>query len=440
MLEAAVMASVSSVGIGSGVLTSELIESLAEAERAPTEARLNNQEAEINAELSVFGLIQSAITDLRLPSRTLANPELFESKSIASGNVAFSGVIDTSDASVGTHTIEVTALANSHTLTSAEFTDSNVTAVGTGSLAITIGSDTATITIDSTNNTLDGIAAAINNDSTVAVTASVLYTGTAYKLVLNSDVTGLANVIDVAVTDTGDLDDTDASGLSQLSYTSGALNLTESQAAVDAAFKLDGVAITRSTNIVSDAVPGVILTLNSTNSGSPSSLIIAADDEPVVAGVKEFVDKFNALKTIINDNTAFDSSGATENGILLGDSTTRTIMSQVRRLLGSTVVGLESANVRSLAEVGISTDYQTGLLTLDESVLKSKFASDPTDVTALFSDQGRTTDSQVTYEKAGLNTVPGTYAISVTTAATRGVLTGSVSMGASTTIDANNVD
>ena len=434
------MASVSSVGIGSGVLTSELIDNLAEAERAPTEARLNSQEADINAELSVFGLIKSAITDLRLPARSLANPSLFESKTISSGNVAFSGVVDTSAASSGTHTLEVTALAKAHTLSSVNFTDSDVTTVGTGSLAITIGSDTANITIDSTNNTLDGIAAAINADTTVGVTASVLYTGTAYKLVLNSDVTGLDNVIDVAVTDTGDLDDTDTNGLSRLSYTSGGVNLDPSQAAVDAAFVLNGVSVTRATNTVDDAIPGIILSLNSTNVDAPSNLIVADDDAAIVDAVSEFVDKFNALKTLINDNSAFDSTGATENGILLGDSTTRTIMTQVRRVLGSTVEGLESANVRSLAEVGIATDFQTGLLSFDETVFKAKFASDPEDVSALFSDQGRTSDSQVTFEQAGINTVPGTYAISVTTAATRGELSGSVSMGASTTIDANNSD
>ena len=76
------MASISSVGIGSGVLTSELIDNLANAERVPTEARLDKQEEGITAQLSLFGKIQSAITDLRLPSRTLANPSLFESKSI----------------------------------------------------------------------------------------------------------------------------------------------------------------------------------------------------------------------------------------------------------------------------------------------------------------------------------------------------------------------
>jgi flagellar hook-associated protein 2 len=432
------MASISSVGIGSGVLTSELIDNLAEAERAPTEARLNVQEEGVNAELSIFGQIQSLVTDLRLPSRTLANPSLFDSKSITSGNSAFSGIVNTSEAETGTHTLEVKALARQDTLTSTEFNDSDTTTLGEGTLTISSGTSSANITIDGTNNTLDGIAAAINADENLAVKASVLYTGTGYKLVLNSEETGVANAIEVTVNDTGDGNHIDASGLSQLSYTSGATNMINSQPATDASFAFNGVLISRSSNTVDDVVPGVILTLSGTNDGAPASLNIEQDSEAVVDAVSTFVEKFNALQTLINDNSAFDSSGSSENGILLGDSTTRTLMTQVRRIIGTTVEGLNGANVGSLAEIGISSDYQTGLLTLDEDEFKEQLSAYPDDVAAIFADQGRTSDSQVTFETASVNTKPGTYDINITTAATRGELLGTVSLGASTIIDANN--
>lgn len=432
------MASISSVGIGSGVLTSELIENLANAERAPVEARLNRQEEGITAELSLFGQIQSAVTDLRLPSRTLANPSLFESKTVTSGNAAFSGVISDSSASAGNYTLEVTTLAKSQTLTSGLFSDKDTTTLGTGSLAITVNGVTSNVTIDNTNNTLEGIAAAINEDASASVTASVLNTGSGYKLVLNSNETGLENTIEIAVTDTGDASNTDTNGLSRLSYVAGGLNLTESQAATDAAFKFNGVDITRSSNTVEDLITGVTLTLSGTNSGAPSSLTITNDTSAVIDKVAEFVEKFNALQTLINDNSQFDPSGASENGLLLGDSTTRTMMNQVRRVLGTSVEGLTGASVQSLAEVGISTNFQTGLMTLDENILKTKLQASPSDVSALFSDQGRATDGQVTFETASINTKPGTYDIEVTVAATRGELSGNVSLGASTTIDANN--
>lgn len=432
------MASVSSVGIGSGVLTSELIDNIANAERVPTETRLDKQEEGITAQLSLFGKIQSAITDLRLPSRSLANPSLFESKSISSGNSAFSGAISSTSAKSGTYNLEVNYLAKAQTLTSGLFSDKDTTTLGTGSLAITVNGVTSNVTIDNTNNTLEGIAAAINEDASSTVTASVLNTGSGFKLVLNSNETGLENVMSIAVTDTGDGDGMDASGLSRLSYTAGALQLTQSQPADDAQLIFNGVPVTRSSNTIDDLISGVNLTLSGTNTGSPSSLIIKNDTSAVVDKVKEFVEKFNALQTLINDNSKFDPSGASDNGILLGDSTTRTMMSQVRRVLGTSVEGLAGASVRSLAEVGISTNFESGLMTLNESTLNAKLKASPADVSALFSDQGRTTDAQVTFETASLNTKPGTYDIEVTTAATRGGLSGNVSLGASTMIDANN--
>lgn len=431
------MASISSVGIGSGVLTSELIEKLANAERAPVEARLNRQEEGITAQLSLFGQIQSAVTDLRLPSRTLANPSLFDSKSITSGSSAFSGAIS-GNASAGNYTLEVSALAKSQTLTSGLFTDKDTTKIGTGTMSINVNGVTAVVTIDNTNNTLEGIAAAINSKASAKVTASVLNTGSGYKLALTSNDTGLNNTIQVTVADTGDGNSTDMNGLSRLSYAPGALNLTVSQNADDARFKFNGVDVTRSSNTVSDLIQGVTLTLSGTNENAPASLIIKNDTTAVVDKVKEFVEKFNALKTLINENSQFDPSGANENGMLLGDSTTRTIMTQIRRVVGAPIPGLQGASVQSLAEIGISTNFETGIMSLDESKLLSKLSSAPNDVSALFSDQGRTTDSQVKFETASINTKPGTYSVEVTTAASRATFSGNVALGASTTIDADN--
>ena len=73
------MANISSIGIGSGVLTSDLIDQLSEAERAPTELRLDRKEAEVEAKLSAVGRINSALIDLRLPSRVLSNPDALNS-------------------------------------------------------------------------------------------------------------------------------------------------------------------------------------------------------------------------------------------------------------------------------------------------------------------------------------------------------------------------
>lgn len=430
------MASISSVGIGSGVLTSSLIDKLVNAEQAPTTKRLDTKAADINAQLSAFALVQSAVTDLRLPARALADPTAFNSLTASSTNSAISPTVG-SGAKTGSYSVEVSSLAQANSLASAQFADSNTTTLGTGTLTIKSGSTSASITIDNSNNTLDGIASAINGQANLGVNASVLNTGSGYKLVLTATQSGVNNAIDISVVD-GDGTNTDTTGLSQLSYTTGAQNLTQTQAAKDAALTVNGVSITRSSNTISDAINGVTLNLSSTNVGSPATVTVAQDTSSTVKHVQDFVDKYNALQQVIKDNTKFDASGTTKNGILLGDTSTQTVFSQIRNILGSTIKGLETASDRSLSDVGITTDVNTGKLTFNTATFTQQLQAHPQDVAAIFSTQGRTSDPLISYGGSSVNTKPGTYDINVSQVATRGTLTGSVALGASTTIDANN--
>ena len=431
------MANISSVGISSGVLTSDLIDKLVNAEREPTENRLNFKEESVTAELSLFGQIQSAVTDLRLPARALANPDAFNELNAVGGGSTFTASAG-AGASAGNYTLEVTALAKSHSLSTDNLADPDITTLGTGTLNISIGSDTAVIEIDSSNNTLNGIAAAINEDDTVGVTASVINSGSGFKLVISSDETGLENAIDIQVIDTGDGDNDDEFGLSQLSYTTGATQLTQNQLATDAAFSLNGIAITRSSNVVDDVITGVTLNLSSTNAGAPASLTISRDVDSITEKVSEFVESYNKLQALISENTNYNADNPSASGLLVGDSSTRSINNQIRNILGGTIQGLEGETVRSLAEIGISTSKDSGQLSFNEVTFKSALASNPAAVEGIFADQGRTSDGQIEFVRAGLATEVGEYAINVTQLATRGELTGSVALGVSTLIDDDN--
>jgi flagellar hook-associated protein 2 len=94
--------------------------------------------------------------------------------------------------------------------------------------------------------------------------------------------------------------------------------------------------------------------------------------------------------------------------------------------------------VRSLADVGITTDWQTGGLEFDRAKFEEQLKANPDDVTALFAEQGRATDSQVEFVRSGLNTQPGSYGINVTQVATRGQLAGGSALGNSFTIADTN--
>ena len=430
------MANVSSVGIGSGVLTSDLIDQLVEAERAPTESRLTSREESVTAELSLFAQIQSAVTDLRLPARRLATAETFSDLTATSGSSAFSASV-ASSAVAGSYTLEVNTLAKSQSLSSGTFANTDTTELGEGTLNFTINGATTAITIDSSNNTLEGVAAAINENSGLAASATIIDNGSGFQLVITSNTPGLDNAIDIAVSDT-DNNNIDGSGLSQLSYTSGAVQLTQNQAATDASFNFNGIAITRGSNTVDDLVEGLTITLNGTNPGAPASLNLSRDDDGIVEKVEDFVDKYNALRTLIVENSQVDPGNPAAAGLLVGDTATRAISTQVRNVLGQTIAGLADDPVRGLSEVGITTDRETGNLLFDDSVFRTQLTSNPESVEALFADQGRASDGQVEFVLAGSNTVPGDYALNVTQIATRGSLTAAGALSASTIIDATN--
>ncbi|MFD2228952.1 flagellar filament capping protein FliD [Alkalimarinus sediminis] len=429
--------SVSSIGIGSGVLTSDLIDQLANAERAPTELRFDRKEEQVQAELSAVGRIRNALTDLRLPTRVLSNPNALQSLNAesSSGNVSATAG---SGASVGQYSLEVTDLAQAQSLSSATFADKNLTALGTGTLSIKVGDVTKDIAIDGSNNTLEGIASAINAEEDLAVNASVIDTGSGFVLVFAAQNSGTENGIEISVNDTGDGNNTDVLGLSQLSFDGTNNNLTESVVAKDALFSVNGILITRQSNTVSDAIDGVTFTLTGKTNGSPATVSITQDTEQVLERIQNFVEAFNEVKTILNEVTAFDPNNSEETGLLLGDSTVRSINSQLRGVLSQVVPGLDGSAVRSLAEVGISTDRQTGLLSVDDEMFTKALSQSPDDVIALFAEQGRASDAQVTYSTKGANTVPGNYDIEITQAATNGSFTGASVIGASTVIDTAN--
>lgn len=416
------MASISSVGIGSGVLTSELIDQLAAAEREPAELRLNTKEAEVSTQLSDMGLIKSALSDLRISSRIIGTSEAFESRSALASSTAIS-VSSEDGATLGTNLVDVTNLAQSRVVSSADFSDTNTTVLGTGTLQITDGTTTADITIDNTNGTLDGIAAAINSVSGLNVTASVINTtGSNYRLMLTSDNTGTDNQVQVTITaegaGSGTLDD--STGLSQLNYNATNTNMNLNSEAENAEFTLNGLTLSRSTNVISDALSGTTLTFLSETSGTPTTISINQDTSAVVSRMQDVIDKYNAFKEIVNEVTAYDPSTQV-GGSLLGNSSLSLVDRQIRNTLASYVTTNSTGSIRSLADIGISTDKDTGLLALNTSTFQSALAVRENEVSQLLSaENGTTTDTGVSFVSAADSTANGSYAVNVTRLATQG--------------------
>ncbi len=411
------MAGISSLGVGSGVLTSDLVDQLVAAERRPKEVRLDQKTERTEALISAYGMLRSAVTELRLPMRQLGSADAMKSFSATSSGGNIDVTVDAGKASRGSYSLDVKSLAQSQALASRDvFADRDATSIGRGTMTLQVGDKTTNITIDSSNDTLQGMANAIN-EANAGVSAGVIDTGNGFQLVLSADETGEANAVNISVSEDGA-----APGLSRFAFdTADPDNLNgmrQTIEAADAVMEINGVEIRRPTNTIENVVDG--LTFNITGEGA-STVKVAQDTGAVAERVQEFVDKFNELQNTIRELSSFDSETG-QGSILTGDSTVRNIQNQLKGVLTDIIPGLENASVRSLADVGIGTDFRSGELQFDSQKFQQQLRENPDDVTALFAEQGRTTDSQVEFVRTGSSTLPGNYDINVTQMATRGSL------------------
>jgi flagellar hook-associated protein 2 len=427
------MASISSLGIGSGVLTSDLVDQLVEAEKAASQERLDYKTERAEAMISAYGTLRSAVTELRLPMRQLSAADNLKAFSATSSHDSVSVSVDSTKASQGSYTVDVLQLAQAQSLASATFADKDSTAIGTGTLTISTGSESKTITIDGSNNTLQGLADEIN-EAGIGVSAGVIDTGSGYRLVLSSESTGTANAISIEVSDNDGVSD-DATGLSAFAFNDTVQNLEETVVAQDAKVKINGIEITRSTNSFDNVIGG--LTFDVTEEGVTSTVKVEQDYAAVTERVSAFVEKFNALQSTIKSLAGYNAETG-EGGILTGDSAVRSIQSQLRNILNTVVPGLENASVRTLADVGITTNYETGGLDFDQSKFEEALKNHPDDVTALFAEQGRASDEGIEFLSSGSDTLAGNYRVNITQAATRGGVLGDTALADGVVIDDSN--
>jgi flagellar hook-associated protein 2 len=443
------MAVVSSLGIGSGLDLSGLVTNLLAAERAPAENSLNRREAQLASDLSGVGLMKSALAGFQTSLAGLGNADSYNTRLASNSNTDALSVSSTNESDVGVYNIDINAVAKSHSLASPASTFSSITdTVGTGSIQIRFGTITGpgftsfalnadkavqTITVDSSNNSLVGLKDHIN-DGDFGVTAAIINDGNGYRLTLTSNDSGANNALEVSVTDTGDANNTDTNGLSVFAYNASAANLVESQAGIDASISINGLAITSSTNTLTEVIEGVTLTLNTTTT-SAVSLNISESNAQLSTSIKDIVDSYNeSIKTLEGLSSA--GSETSQAGLLFGDAGLRNITNGLRRLITSPVDGL-NGSVTALSNIGILTQAD-GTLSIDESKFSAAIKENPTGALALFTPVGQTEDSLISFKSSTSLSTPGNYPINITSLATQGVLNGSTIN--SFTVDADNDD
>lgn len=370
-----------STGLGSGLDINSIVKSLVAAEGGPKKAQFTARETTLNAKISAIGSIKSAMTEFQKAVDALKATSSFQVRSASSSNEALVKVSAGGTAAAGQYGIEVLQLAQAQKLASPGLADTGAV-VGEGALTIATSKGSFALTIDASNNTLTGIRDAINGAAdNVGVTASIVNVddglgGTVSKLVLSSKETGTANAITVSVADS-DGNDTDASGLSQLA--SG--NLQQLVAAQDAKVKIDGMAVTQSSNTITSAVPGLTLDLQKAEPGTVVKVGVSVDNDAIAKNVQAFVDAYNKLQDTFDKLGKYGGEDA-KSGALIGDSMLRSLSMRIRSETSNEVASITSG-YNSLGMIGVSID-QYGKMSLDRTKLDAAVAADPNALPALF--------------------------------------------------------
>jgi len=369
------MATINSLGIGSGVLTSDLIEKL----RGVDETRIIKP-LEKKIELGVqkedaYTLLNSLMTTFQSSTSALDGDNLYLSRAVTGNTDA---VTVSADAGSNVQDFTITdvnkAEADVWDSTAQTTSDEAITNLGAGTLTFTI--DGKDIIVDYTaESTLDSIKDAINELSDNKMTASVLQTGsTGYELVLTAKDTNKA----ISFVDSNTANDPAATSLKD------ALSLDNVQPSKAATFKYNGIEITRDTNEITDLIVGVSITLNENQEIADSASIkIAQNNTSISSEMALFVNGYNSLITNLNDMTSSDrETGAV--GIFNDESFVKGIGREITKMITSV-----NTDGNSLVNYGIDID-RYGVMSLDENKFADKFVNDPKGMELFFSGDSTT--------------------------------------------------
>jgi len=361
---------ISSLGVGSGILTQSVLDQLRKADESQRITPLTLNIANEKDKSAARDVLDAAMVNFRDAANELQSTTLFDARKTA---VTGTSVAVTANAGsdIQDFTLNVTQLATKEISESASYSaDTALIATGTGSMGLTIGANTYTIAYDATT-TLKDLKNSINKIAGTDVNASVVQVATGdFRLFLNAANEGASQ--SMSITDTsGLLSDDGGTTAGGTNLTSG---LTTIQTGKDATFDFNGQAITRSSNTVSDLVSGYTVSLKELGS---STVNVSQDRTDLEKRVDSFVSKYNAIIDKLSKQTKSSTDSKTR-GIFSGDSMVKSMKTTIENMIGS----ISNAG-GNLQDYGFSTD-RYGVMSVDKTVLNAKIDANPTNVKAFF--------------------------------------------------------
>ena len=401
---------------GSGLNITQIVDSLVDADTIPKKNMLEEDKTTKQTEISAFASLASELNSLKSDLSSLANSNKYEPVS-GHSNLAIS-VSDNATAGAFSSDVVVNSLASQQTLQfsgSSAFT-SPTASIGQGTLTLNLGTwNTAgntftnkstpvvhTVSVNSSNNTLQGLASSLNSLS--GISASVLQTSAGvYSLVVKSPM-GADNAIKITTGDSA-LNDFRADPT-----IAGTPRTSQKQAASDAELVVDGVTVKRTSNSISNIFSGYTIDLKGeTDTLTPSNFNVRSslDVNSAFDNASTLVNRLNLARTYFDEllDRGIDDG---EKGTLSADPIMKAISNQIRKLTENSLVGFGS-NSRYLSELGIQTK-RDGTLLINEKSFKEAVEQDPTTYDAIFNSSITSNNSNLAISKTSIsNPKAGVY-------------------------------
>lgn len=376
------MAGTTITGVGSGFDTQAIVKSLVDAERAPKQAQINLQSQKATTQLSSIGKIQAALDAFRGALANMGTDNSFSGLTGTSSDEKVATMTANQGAANGSFSLIVNQLATPSKLSTKSYAGGQSTVVNSGTSATTLTISQSGKNFDLSvpaGATLQQVRDSINSQfGTAGLSANILTDSNGSRLILTSTNGGVGS----------DLTMSGNSGIDT--------GYTVVSPPQNAKYTIDGIAAESKTNSITDAVSGVsikLLALSPTvtaNDQRPNpdrtalTISVTTSTTALKSGVKGFVDTYNALLKAMNAETKVtkDAAGNSVAATLTGDSTMRTLQAAIRNEFNA-LSG--NGTLKSLAQFGVTTDQDTGALSIDSKQWDKAVLTNAADINSIFS-------------------------------------------------------
>src|SRR5581483_2942276 len=346
---------------GNGIDVTAVVDQLMATARLP-ETLMKAQQAQLALQSAALATINNLLANLLTNANALSDASgALDSRAVTSSqsNILTASVL--SSAAVGSHTIVVANLATTGSAYSNSLADGTTT-FATGVFTLQVGANSTPITVDSSNNTQNKLAAYINSHS-YGVTASVIKDDKGTRLTFVANVSG----------DSGNITIDNSTNTTGLTFNLGS-------AGANANLSVDSVPISSATNTITGAIPGVTLNLLSSAPSTPVTITISRDVSTATQAINNFVTNYNNLIKTINAQFTYNPISNTA-GPLAADSSLSNLQSQV---LFDVSYAIDHNNgIVNLASIGVNMNND-GTLTVDSVALNDALTNHSADVKNFF--------------------------------------------------------